>query len=550
MQWPRPEGMSQLGFTPQPAVRWLRPSVLVSTGIRALLAEIFGSYADKRELQRGLPSPTHQCGGDELWFDFVADLGDGFDATYSVASLLAAPELEVSGRTLPRGKLLMMGGDEVYPVASSEAYEDRTKGPYRAALPHAEDPPALFALPGNHDWYDGLTAFLRTFAQQRTIGGWQTEQARSYFAIELPQRWWLFAVDTQFEAYIDSPQLEYFRTAAKMLRPGDAVILCTPTPAWVHAADRPRAYDIIQFFDREIIEPTGATVRVMLSGDSHHYARYEDGSSQRITCGGGGAYLTATHVLPEQLALPPKSTRIPNPPPVKTFELRETYPSHDESARLANGIFRLPWTSPGFWGLTAVLQTVLALFLQIGLTVRLNGVFGTLAVWAPAAFVVVGVVVVGVVFARISPPGPGLLVAGLAHSLAHLGLGAIWAVLLYWLQVQAAGWVTALVALVGTPVLIGFIDAEIVALYLLVASRFRINLNEAFAGQSIADYKSFLRMHINAEGVLTIYPVKVPRVCRQWRVNADRSAEAPWLVGNAELTAELIEAEIRVGRAG
>ncbi|MEV4319508.1 metallophosphoesterase [Actinocrispum sp. NPDC049592] len=532
--------MSELSFQRQDPVRWLMPPVLVTTGIKSVLAGIFGSYADKRELQRGLPSTVHSCDGEELWFDFVADVGDGFNATFSIASLLAAPELRLDEKTLPRGRILIMGGDEVYPSASAEAYEDRTKGPYRAALPAAEDHPRLFALPGNHDWYDGLTSFLRTFAQQRNIGGWQTEQSRSYFAIELPQRWWLFAVDTQFDQYIDGPQLEYFREAAKNLREGDAVILCTPVPTWAHAPENYRGYDIIQFFEHEIVRPAGAVIRVMLSGDSHHYARYE-GTCQRITCGGGGAYLSATHRLHKTIELPPKETRIPEPDPVETIVLRETYPSEAESKSLANGIFRLPWTNPGFWGLTAVLQTVLALFLQIGLTVHPGGAFGEISVWAPAVFMIVLVVLMGVLFARYSPPGGARTAAGLIHAAAHLVLAGLWAWFLFWLNGHADGWVTGVVGIVGTFAVIGFLDAEIVALYLLLASRWGVNLNEAFAGQSIQDYKSFLRMHITTGGDLEIFPVKVPRVCRDWKINEDRSPGAPWIVPQGELKAELIE---------
>jgi hypothetical protein len=163
----------ELGFVPQRAVRWLSPGVLTGTGVRALLATIFGSYSDKREMQAVLPSVVHEHDDlPEMWFDFAADVGDGFDATYSVASLLAAPSVTVGGTELPRGRLLVLGGDEVYPVASARGYEDRTKGPYRAALPVSSEPrPVILALPGNHDWYDGLTAFLRAFTQQRPIGG-------------------------------------------------------------------------------------------------------------------------------------------------------------------------------------------------------------------------------------------------------------------------------------------------------------------------------------------------------------------------------------------
>jgi hypothetical protein len=47
----------------------------------------------------------------ELWFDFMADTGDGGNSTYSVARLLAQPSLTVGDLKLPRGHLLIVGGD-------------------------------------------------------------------------------------------------------------------------------------------------------------------------------------------------------------------------------------------------------------------------------------------------------------------------------------------------------------------------------------------------------------------------------------------------------
>jgi hypothetical protein len=537
-------------------VRWLLPSVLASIGVKAVLSGIFGAYADKRELQSSLPTDGYQHGTDELWFDYVADLGDGFDATYTVASLLAAPSLEpVDGLSLPRASLLVMGGDEVYPAASSTAYEDRTKGPYRAALPEPEDPPTLFALPGNHDWYDGLTAFLRVFAQQRKVGGWKTEQGRSYFAINLPQRWWLVAIDTQFGGYIDAPQLEYFRKALAGMQDGDAVILCTPTPAWVPAGagGDTHEYDTIRFFDREIIQPLGGVTRMMLSGDSHHYARYaeRDGSGQRITSGGGGAYLSATHLLPAELTLPPKVSRVADVNEVATYEQVQTYPSAKESSRLAKGIYRLPFHNTGFWGLTAALQTVLALLVQFGLAAEPNGIFGILAAWTPAAFGVVFTVFAGVLFARFGLKRSGLAagVAGFLHSLAHLALMVAWAAVLFRLSQGAADWITVLVTLLVTPLVVGFVDAELVAAYLLIAGKFGFNVNELFAGQSIEDYKGFLRLHITRDGNLTIYPIKIPKVCHSWKATPDADPRSPWLVPTrGALHVALIEPPIEVPR--
>ncbi|TDQ01312.1 metallophosphoesterase family protein [Labedaea rhizosphaerae] len=555
---PRPTALTEdeLGFQPQKAVRWLSPAVLIGTGIKSLVAEIFGSYADKRELQASLPQKIlHHQDGDDLWFDFVADLGDGFDATMSVASLLAAEQLTMpDGTELPRGRLLVMGGDEVYPVASTRNYEDRSKGVYRAALPQAEGvPPVLFAVPGNHDWYDGLTAFLRVFAQRRPFGGWATQQTRSYFAVQLPHRWWLLAIDTQFDDYVDAPQLDYFREVAEHIDRGDSVILCTATPAWVPAGSggETKGYDTIEFFLREIVRPRGAQVRLMLSGDTHHYARYAEhgGSAQRVTCGIGGAYLAATHRLPEKLSLPPRLSRVRQPSDQTEFDLVHRYPDEGTSRKLSWGIATLPWRNPKFWLLTGGFQLVLTLALLLGLVHDGTSAFDLLQAWSPAAIVAFGLLVAGVAFARLGTARGRPLAywtAGVLHAVAHMAFSVGWAVLALWLFHQvlptgnAGDWLFAAMVLLGTPTVIGFLDAEIVAVYLLIASLRGINLNEVFAGQSIEDYKGFLRIHLTAEG-LTVHPIKVDRVCRDWVPDPNGSVTDPWLKPDCPLKVEPIE---------
>ena len=86
-------------------MRWLGPVLLAATGARVALAEQFGAYLDKRELQYPFPKKVNDHSqGQDLWFDYVADTGDGFDATYSVAYLLAQPELtDRTDAVLPRG---------------------------------------------------------------------------------------------------------------------------------------------------------------------------------------------------------------------------------------------------------------------------------------------------------------------------------------------------------------------------------------------------------------------------------------------------------------
>ncbi len=549
---PRDLSPAQLGFTRRTRVPWLAPGLLGATALRVLLAHLFGAYLDKRELQGVLPAKVYQhADTDELWVDYVADLGDGFDATYSVAWLLAQPELRVSDltRPLPRGQVLVMGGDQVYPTASWRQYEDRCKGPYQAALPRADPEPSLYCLPGNHDWYDGLTAYLRLFGKGESIGGWRTRQSRSYAALRLPHRWWLFAIDVQLDAYLDEPQLDYFRHCAEtQLRPGDRVIICTARPSWVYAADAPHEYDTLDYFIRKVIEPTGASVALLLAGDAHHYARYErlseaseelDGapstSAQHlVTCGGGGAYLSPTHHLPPQLQVPPAKPAVRASSRSRPYQLRSCYPDHATSRRLTWGIFwRLLGRNPGFSGLLATLHTLL--FLSV---VTLAGRVLSL----PLALM--GTVVMGFAlgFALSGAQEshrfrPWLL--GTCHGLAHLALGITAGLL--WSRLGADGPLWLSLAAFGYAPVAGLLATYLVAGYLWIADRCGVNSNELFAAQGIEHAKSFLRLHIAGDGTLTVYPMAVDRVCRSWRAAPDDPPEAPWIAPQEPLRARLIE---------
>ena len=126
---------------------------LISTGWRSIVSELFGQYADQRIMQATIDgfapevmkkvvgrynySDLRQLGdGNTVWVDYVADLGDGFDSTYAMASLISAPQLDIEGAgTLPAAKLLIMGGDQVYPFPTRKAYRERFAMPYTTALP-------------------------------------------------------------------------------------------------------------------------------------------------------------------------------------------------------------------------------------------------------------------------------------------------------------------------------------------------------------------------------------------------------------------------------
>jgi len=536
--------------------------MLAVTASRVVLADYFGAYLDKRELQGALQGTVHDerpSGSDhsELWFDFVADIGDGFDATYSVAYLLGQEHLMVEDQTLQRGRFLMMGGDEVYPTPTSRRYENKTKGPYEAALPvpPAGGSPNLYALPGNHDWYDGLTGFMRLFVKDGKdhVGGWTNAQSRSYFAIQLPHRWWLFAVDTQAGAYIDDPQLQYFHAVAAQVQEGDRIILCGPSPSWVEAVQDPGAYDSIDFFVRTVLKPTGASIKVMLSGDLHHYARYANEDRELIHCGGGGAYLYPTHRMPEQITVPqPASLSRKTSEPPAHYELRSTFPTKAQSRRYAAGVFgRLPRRNFGFVALLGTLQTML-MCSMLGLFSHHHPVSALTKRWLELPIGICGllIVVACVLFAK-SPTGGTLnstrrTVLGIVHGAAQIGVGVLgtWLWELSALPHNAWPWPVPLTLIYL--VVAGLASTMVFCAYLLIASALGVNVNELFSAQAIIDSKSFLRMHIDPTGKLTIYPIAVPRVSRSWVANPDAHGTQSWLVPRQPIKYQFAESPIEV----
>jgi hypothetical protein len=360
-------------------------------------------------------------------------------------------------------------------------------------------------------------------------------QRRSYWAVRLPQRWWLLGIDIQFNTYIDAPQLEYFRKAVATMQPGDAIILCSARPSWVHTTEDPEAFASMDYFERTIIAPKQGRIRVWLSGDDHHYACFREVGGERVlmTSGGGGAYLSPTHHVPETLVLPAPTAKGAHKAATSgTFKRLGTYPWVPQSQRLAFGVWKLPWRNYEFAGVLGFLHVLLLLTLGSGMA-TLPGMTGGFvdaihgatigqvltAAIRPFALTIEGVILAVAVAFSHKPGRRRGRYLGFLHGVAQIMLG-IGSLLLWgqapFLDTMPKGWAALVVAL-GTFLLTGALASWLAAGYLLVADRaFNVNANEVFAAQSIEDHKSWVRMHIDEQGTLRLIPVKVARVCRRW----------------------------------
>ncbi len=147
---------------------WMQPS---SAGdLLANVARLLGADASRPAAagQTAPPATLVEAMGRAVWVDFVADTGDDRDVSHAVAQMLFSTYRVDGGaapRVLPRGDLLIFGGDTAYPVATGEEIARRVVAPFNEVLREEADGRArvLLGVPGNHDWYDGLDGFARLF---------------------------------------------------------------------------------------------------------------------------------------------------------------------------------------------------------------------------------------------------------------------------------------------------------------------------------------------------------------------------------------------------
>jgi 3',5'-cyclic AMP phosphodiesterase CpdA len=570
---------------PAKMVGWFDPGQLARTGLEVVVSTLFGRHSDFRLLealvpQSGecdffdhtynyihdkdgryvVPDRTSPRAESELWFDYVSDVGDGWNPTYTMAYYLGLPALELQlpdnrGKiSTQQGTVLVFGGDEVYPTASRRVYEERLMAPYQAAYQSVGKPPHVYAVPGNHDWYDSLVAFTRLFSQQRWFAGWQTHQTRSYFAIKLPRGWWILGTDVQLGSDVDKAQVDYFNEIAdKHMQPEDRVILCNAEPHWVYSAVY-KGYDATVYNESNLKfldDLLDNRVRVYLAGDLHHYRRHEDPrGNHKITAGGGGAFLHPTHA-PDALDLE------------KNYTMKSSFPDSKTSRKMTWGNLKFGLTNPQFGLATGLIYTLTlwAIKPPVGTETNLfRAAKTTLAAALASPFEASWVLAIflGFLLFTDTHSKPYRMIAGSVHGLTHLfaafliGWGSLYAITKNWglgddrpiRQLAAFGALMFAGGYLAGPIIMG--------LYLLISlNGFKRHSNEAFSALKSEDYKNFLRMKIDQNGDLTIFPIGIRRVPRKWKETEEGTPGARFVPDDKKATEpELIEAPIVVRKGG
>jgi hypothetical protein len=362
--------MSQIRHSPRLALRWGMQVGLPLTAVFIAIQPIFGfswffnsenwttlvwqrwaetrtdgwrenMIAALREQYQAVPEErlfrVEQEVGDDFSFLVLGDTGDGGSAQHSLRDrfLTLGQRADV--------KFMVISSDVIYPDGAMRDYEHNFYLPFKGFTK------PIYAIPGNHDWYDALEGFAANFLHadaartcmrsrvetdgrlttttERRIDGYIGEAARlrgeygvqtglqrgPFFEVQT-ERFALIAVDTGVLKTIDSAQGSWLKGALARARgkfimmllghplytaghyQGDAEQLTgewKPPPSSPLTPGESKPFTALHRLLRE------HQVDVVMAGDMHDFEHYRDtyqaGGQTRtmnhFVNGGGGAYI-------------------------------------------------------------------------------------------------------------------------------------------------------------------------------------------------------------------------------------------------------------------
>ncbi|MGW0882455.1 metallophosphoesterase family protein [Streptomyces sp. NPDC002671] len=310
---------------------WLNPRHLWAAR-NGVLASWFGDPTGRarsrwvaRRESAGAPADKviRREAADSFSFMVIGDTGEGDGAQYAVVPGF----LKVSRGT----DFAVLASDVIYPVGSTDDYGSKFFQPYQ------DYPAPIYAIPGNHDWYEDLGAFMRVFCADTPSPGpapaprpltrawlrgllWhkprpadeqrlaaaralrsapeqQAVQPGPYWAIDAgPVR--IVGIDTGLLGTIDAEQGAWLREISAGPKPK---ILITGSPLYVDGEHHPCPIEGGGTVDDIVRDPDHHYVAA-IGGDIHNYQRYPvdvaGRTVQYVVAGGGGAFMHATHTIP------------------------------------------------------------------------------------------------------------------------------------------------------------------------------------------------------------------------------------------------------------
>ena len=295
----------------------------------AMVRDVVASGLTTLDSRGFMVRPDNFTGDEPFSFIVIGDPGEGD------ASQQALKDSLLRASNAADVRFVVVSSDVVYPTGAMKDYESRFWLPFKGVTK------PVYAIPGNHDWYDALEGFVATFFQRdaarvamrariaadnglssttddtieqfiqraeflrREYGVPTGTQAAPFFQLQTPA-FALLAIDTGVLRGIDPEQLTWLRAVLEASR-GKMIMAVLGHPFFAGGHDVAR--DDNEFMAlRDVLRAHG--VRIVMAGDTHDLEYYEEevtGDAGSLTVhhwvnGGGGAYLS----FGSALAWPPR----------------------------------------------------------------------------------------------------------------------------------------------------------------------------------------------------------------------------------------------------
>jgi uncharacterized membrane protein HdeD (DUF308 family) len=275
-----------------------------------------------RERAAGRPAPTFTVsppgtdGGGPFSFIVIGDTGEGDASQHVLRDQLITASAQDDVR------FVVLSSDVVYPTGAARDYENKFWLPFKGVSK------PVYAIPGNHDWYDGLEGFVATFfepgaartamkarveadqlvssttdsrieelvAQAATLRSFYrvptAYQQAPFFQVQT-DRFALIAVDTGVLKSIDPAQRAWLQRA---LAAADGKLTMAIVGHPFYAGGAAQDADNAAFAEiHQMLRDH--RVAIVMAGDTHDLEYYAEpaaggGAFHHFVNGGGGAYLS------------------------------------------------------------------------------------------------------------------------------------------------------------------------------------------------------------------------------------------------------------------
>lgn len=288
------------------AFSWLAPLNLIRARRHILVTWLYDSTNRKRDEWVGMRRRDHDPSGtfalqrplgDRFSFLILGDTGEG-----DASQMVLVDKIQQEGKD---AAFTIIAGDVIYPSGRSAEYRAKFYVPYRN-VEHD-----IYAVPGNHDWYDELHGFLIHFCDSnrklrapdrvaikpeklgdlRRIRRNTYVQPNMYFTIEHP-RLQIVCIDTGVKGGLGRAQEQWLRRVSADPRPK---VLITGFPFYVDGGPGKVSARIRALVAR-------SNYVLVVGGDKHNFQAYElkkgKSSVWYLVNGGGGAYASPTYGIP------------------------------------------------------------------------------------------------------------------------------------------------------------------------------------------------------------------------------------------------------------